>query len=267
MKPTKIKPPQIIGVVLIRNEDLHIRWVLQNILEFCDEIMVLDNYSTDATYEVVKQFARENPKIQLRRWRNANTSQKALRKFYSTNSWVFAVDGDEIFDPTELAKLRLRIDSGELNDFYSISCCYFNCMAVDKTKQTASGYIDINQGMKLYNFSLVKGWENEKRQRCHGVPIFNYPFGRKNYQLQTGSQFDCLHLCFCQRSSGIVKHRLGWIGWRRRRKRLVKPNPSGNPYNARPGPGDTVEYKMKNYAKGEIATLNIANLINNETER
>lgn len=62
----------------MRNEDLHIAWVLQNILDFCDRIIVLDNYSTDRTYQVVRALASENPKIELRRWRNAKTSQRGI---------------------------------------------------------------------------------------------------------------------------------------------------------------------------------------------
>ena len=47
----------------------------------------------------------------------------------------------------------------------------------------------------------------------------------------------------------------------RRRKERIKPNPSGNPHNARPGPGNTVEYKMKKYAVGEIVHKEIGGFI------
>lgn len=47
-------PPSIIGIVLVKNEDLFIDGVLTNILDFCDEIIVADNLSKDGTQEKVR---------------------------------------------------------------------------------------------------------------------------------------------------------------------------------------------------------------------
>ena len=251
---------QIVGVVLVRNEDLNIAWVLRNSLDFCDRIIVLDNYSTDCTYQAVRALANANPKIELRRWRNAKTSQKALREFYGTDTWIFWPDGDEVYDPAGLAVIRTRILSGEFNGIYNLVGDALNCTAIDTGKKTATGYAELRFG-KLNNFRLVRGWENENRQRLHGHPIFNDKIDAKSVYIGDDwdkSIFRCLHLCFMQRSSGIQKHRFDWIGYWRRRKKLIKPNPAGNPYNARPGPGDSVEYKMKVYATGEVVTRDIA---------
>ena len=263
-----MKPPQIIGIVLIRNEDINIQWVLTNLLGFCDRIMVLDNYSTDNTYQAVADLAKINPKIELTRRHNAKTSQKVLRKYYATDTYILHVDGDEVCDPNGLAKLRPRIIGGEFNAVYYLGGCAINCTAVDTINKTATGYTS-GGGINIYNFNVVRGWENENRERLHGHPIFNDKIEHKTIDLGgfDKSILRCLHLCFMPRSSGLVKHRFGLIGWKRRRKQRIKPNPSGNPHHARPGPGNTVEYKMKHYASGEQTTVCIADFINHSLEK
>ena len=36
---------KIVGICLIKNEDLYIKTVIRNVVHFCDELLVLDNYS------------------------------------------------------------------------------------------------------------------------------------------------------------------------------------------------------------------------------
>lgn len=259
---------QIVGIVLVRNEDYHIDWALQNILDFCDRIIVLDNYSTDRTYKIVSELAKAHRKIELRRWRNAKTSQRALTKFYETNTYIFGVDGDEIFCPIGLAKIRTRIMQGEFDSVYRISGNCLNCININFSNKTADGYPSppATGGVKLYNFQLVKGWNNDRRERLHGHPIFTAAMKTESVFIGNKNSFDdsplrFLHLCFMQRSSGVTQYPFSPIGFFRRRAKAKKANPTGNPYNARPGPGDSIEYKMQHYAVGNIETFNIANFI------
>ena len=39
---------KIIGIVLVKNEELYIERVLNNIKDFCDEIIVADNLSSES---------------------------------------------------------------------------------------------------------------------------------------------------------------------------------------------------------------------------
>ena len=257
---------QIVGVMLVRNEDLHVEWALSNILDFCDRIIVLDNYSTDRTYDVVSALAKRHDKIELRRWWNAKTSQKALRRFYQTDTWLFRVDGDEVYDPSGLAVVRRRIKQGEFDLMYKLplGCQYLNCTAVSADKKTAMGY-PYPTSPSLHNFAVVRGWKNENRERLHGHPIFTAD-KKPDTVFREPPPWDesivrCLHLCFVPRSSGVKQYPFSFIGWKRRRKEHTKPNPSGNPHNARPGPGDTVEYKMKHYAVGEIVERDIGGFV------
>jgi len=262
---------QIVGVMLVRNEDLHVAWALRNIADFCDRIIVLDNYSTDRTFDVVAEMRERHPNIELRRWWNAKNSQKALRPFYQTPTWLFRVDGDEIHEPAALAGVRRRIMQGEFDSVYQppLGCHVLNCKAVSMENKTATGY-EFPTRLALHNFAPVTGWKNESRERLHGHPVFvdSRTAGDGFYNTASWSESPtrCLHLCFMPRSSGAKRHPFELIGWKRRRKERIKPNPSGNPYNARPGPGNTVEYKMQKYAAGECAQQNIERFVTRDLE-
>jgi len=260
------QPRQIVGVMLARNEDKHIAWALANIVDFCDRIIVLDNYSTDRTFDVVAAMREKHPKIEARRWWNAKTSQKALREFYQTPSWVFRVDGDEIHEPAALGDVRRRIMQGEFDSVYQppLACHVLNCTAVSMRDKTATGYAFPTR-LGLHNFAAVRGWENENRERLHGHPVFIDDRFSTRVSHDKPAWHDaplrCLHLCFMPRTSGATRHPFALIGWKRRRKERIKPNPSGNPHHARPGPGNTVEYKMQKYATGELMRHNIDGFI------
>ena len=59
---------KIIGIVLVMNEDRFIEPVLRNIVDFCDELIVLDDYKTrDKTGKIVKALMKEEPKIQYKK--------------------------------------------------------------------------------------------------------------------------------------------------------------------------------------------------------
>ena len=39
-------------------------------------------------------------------------TNKFIEKYYSTNTWMFGVDGDELYDPIGLKKFRNELLSG-----------------------------------------------------------------------------------------------------------------------------------------------------------
>ncbi len=165
---------QIVAILLVKNEDLRIRWVINNIVGFCDHIIVLDNHSTDRTWEIVKQLADSTDKITVSRWDHPKTSQEILRRYYGTDTWVFGVDGDEVFGPSGLAAMQEPLRKGEFDHVWRIGGNFLHCVAVDVAARTAYGYLapPAREGVKLYNFKIVKDWKSHAVERLHGYPVF-----------------------------------------------------------------------------------------------
>ena len=106
------QPIRIIGICLIKNEDIYIERVLKNVIDFCDEIIVLDNMSTDGTYEKVEHLAQEHPSIRLQKIEDYKASHNTISPYAGTLTWLFRIDGDEIYDSAGLKKIRQGLKNG-----------------------------------------------------------------------------------------------------------------------------------------------------------
>ncbi len=263
---------QIVGILLVKNEDLHIEWVIRNIFDFCDYIIVLDNDSTDDTYSIVKRLSTETNKIDLRKWKNSRTSQIVLSPYYGTDTWVFGVDGDEIHAPKDLAALRKRIFKGEFDRVWELRGIFLNCTQLDLYTQTAHGYPGPPAGarVKLYNFQLISGWKDSAhRERLHGYPIFAEVQSEVILHTFVGSMSSwndshlrCLHLCFIPRSSQRkFKQRFRLKHQIRRLRRRAKI-----PHGVRPNPHGSIEGKAQRYSRGKIVSRDIARFLNHHPE-
>ena len=98
--------PGLSGVVITRNEADRIGDCLAS-LDFCDELVVVDSHSTDATREVA---ARCGARVIERDW-PGYVAQKNWAVEAAANDWVLALDADERVSPQlrdEIVTLRER---------------------------------------------------------------------------------------------------------------------------------------------------------------
>ena len=90
---------QIVGSILVRNEDVFVERAVRNVAAFCDRIHAVDHVSTDRTWEILRALARELDHLDVRRSRNAAVAHRLLAPYAGTDTWVLGVDGDELYDP------------------------------------------------------------------------------------------------------------------------------------------------------------------------
>lgn len=201
---------KIVGIVLVKNEDIYIQTAIENVVDFCDSLILLDNNSTDKTYCIMENIQKKFPhKIQLQRLPNALLSHKFIEGFANTNTWIFAVDGDEIYDKNRLAEFKTKILAGEYNSYWKI---FGNCIHVESTQATTHtiyGYMTppSRSITKLYNFNAIYQWE-EHSERLHGTNMkFKEGFNSESVYLLhdlyswDNSLFRCIHMCFVKRST------------------------------------------------------------------
>ncbi len=82
--------PTISAIVVCFNEEDRIRACLES-LRWCDEIVVVDSFSTDRTPEICREYP---VKFIQRPWAGYR-DQKAFAHSQASGSWVFLVDADE----------------------------------------------------------------------------------------------------------------------------------------------------------------------------
>src|SRR5258706_11641525 len=104
-------------VISAYNEQKKIRACLES-AKFADEIIFIDNSSTDQTVTIAKEFTK---KIYIQK--NEPTKidlQKNLGIHKATGDWIFVLDADEIISP-ELAKELKGIvaqNNSEINGYW-----------------------------------------------------------------------------------------------------------------------------------------------------
>jgi len=81
----------ITGVILAKNEEKNIKRAI-NSLSFCNEIIVIDDYSTDRTADVARAYGA---KVYKRRLEGDFAAQRNFGLAKAKNKWVFFLDADE----------------------------------------------------------------------------------------------------------------------------------------------------------------------------
>jgi glycosyltransferase involved in cell wall biosynthesis len=101
--------PTVSAIVVCFNEELNIGDCLES-LRWCDEIVVVDSYSTDRTVQICKQFTA---RVLQRSWAGYR-DQKAYAHSQATKDWVILVDSDERVSPQLQSEIRdaLKQDGG-----------------------------------------------------------------------------------------------------------------------------------------------------------
>jgi hypothetical protein len=248
---------QIVGVMLVHNEDVHVARALGNILGFCDRVHVADHLSTDSTWEIVDAVAREHDHVDAVRIRHTGDSHALVEGYAGTDTWVFGVDGDELYDPAGLALFREQLLGGELREFFSVKSNVLNCVSIDGDER-ASGYLapPSRSITKLFNCAAFDSWTRCYRQYMHDGEIAFRPGYERETIVHLGERQDweesrlrCLHVCFLRRSSldpvdGYEEGRASPIELGgKRRYRLGRFLPARSPVS---------EWKQDKYRRGDL---------------
>jgi glycosyltransferase involved in cell wall biosynthesis len=103
-------------LIITLNEELHIKSLLSDI-DFADEIIVVDSYSTDQTVNIIQSF--ENTKVIQNPFVNY-TAQRNFAINQAQNSWVLFIDADERLSPNLKSEIIATINKKNAASAYLI---------------------------------------------------------------------------------------------------------------------------------------------------
>ena len=112
---------KISGLVITLNEEQNIQSIINN-LDFVDEIIIIDSYSSDRTVEIVKANSR------VRLVQNTFKNYSALRNLalgYASFPWILFLDADERIPEPLIQEIISTANEEKANDayFFSESLC------------------------------------------------------------------------------------------------------------------------------------------------
>ena len=201
---------RIVGVMLVHNEDEFVERALRNAAAFCDRFHVADHMSTDGTWDAVRRVAGDLDHVEPVRVRSTGDSHALVEGYAGTDTWVFGVDGDELYDPAGLERFRADLLAGAHRQHFSLKSNVLNVTELDRESGTATGYLSppSRSITKLFNFAAIDSWTKAYRQYMHDGEIeFRRGYGRDAIGVLGAchtweeSPLRCLHVCFLRRSS------------------------------------------------------------------
>lgn len=114
MKETTKLSLKISGLIITYNEEKNIGEVLKS-FDFCDEIIIIDSFSTDKTLEIAKTFP--NVKIIQNQFEDF-TKQRNFALDAANNDWVLFLDGDERITPELREEIIVELNKADKKDAY-----------------------------------------------------------------------------------------------------------------------------------------------------
>ena len=249
---------RVVGVVLVRDEDVFVERAVRNVAGFCDELLLFDHRSSDRTPEILKRLAEELPHARFEALRDPAVSHERILPYVGTDTWVFGVDGDELYDPEGLRRFRPRLLGGELDDWWLVRSNVVHAVELDDERRTARGYMapPAPSMVKLHNFALIESWDGRHPERLHGTEGLRFKPGREARKLELGRRYSwdesplrCLHVCFLPRSSRD--------GERRARPNIRDRNaPARLPLRVwRRLAGESPRWKHEHYREGPLCVV------------
>ena len=99
---------KISGCIITYNEERNIRRCIESLIPICEEIVVIDSFSTDGTIQICKELGVkvfQHPFI-------GHIEQKSFALSKCLHDWVISLDADECLTPT----LQVSIQNTELKE-------------------------------------------------------------------------------------------------------------------------------------------------------
>jgi glycosyltransferase involved in cell wall biosynthesis len=109
-----LQKQKISALVITYNEIGYIENCIRSV-EFADEIIVVDSYSTDGTYE----YLLKHPKVRVVQHPFKNyTAQKAFTLEQASHDWVIFVDADEVVTTPLKQEILITVNSKKSHSAY-----------------------------------------------------------------------------------------------------------------------------------------------------
>jgi hypothetical protein len=202
-------PVRIVGSILVHDEDLFVEQAIRNAATFCDRIHAFDHVSNDRTWEILRALAGELDHLDVRRTRHSADAHAALARYAGTPTWILGIDGDELYDPAGLARLREQLLAGAHTDVFRLKAHVLNCDELDRKRGRASGWLapPSRPVTKLFNYCAVRSWPESPDPLQGGDVVFSDGYhweSRRDLAEETTWADDplrLLHVCFLRRSS------------------------------------------------------------------
>lgn len=110
-------------IILARNEERHIADCIESCHPFSDEVIVVDDFSTDKTAEIAKEHGA---RVVQRALNGDWGKQQTFAIEQASCDWVFLIDADERCHPDAADEIRKIVQTADYKAYWIQRLNYFN---------------------------------------------------------------------------------------------------------------------------------------------
>ena len=160
-------------MLLMKNESEHyLREMLDSASKYCDNFVILDDNSTDNSFEIAKSYKNSIVKSVSTESFIQNESKPRYELFLETMKtnpeYILALDADEILDKNGEENIHKLIDNNKLYDWFSFE---FHHFWWDTKHVRLDGYWNPPKGPRLFKVdkNVNYNWRNTVLH-CGSIP-------------------------------------------------------------------------------------------------
>jgi len=183
----------ITAIVLTKNEEANLAQCLEG-LTFCDEIIVVDDFSTDRSLQIAKNF---RVKVYQRKLDDDFAAQRNFALRHARSNWVLFVDADERVSPAlreEIVKKTKEVQEST-SGFYlkRIDILWGKTLNHGETGNAKFVRLALRQAQSKWERAVHEVWQVKGRLATLKNPLFHYPHQSLREFLDDINYFSTLH--------------------------------------------------------------------------
>jgi len=166
---------KLVAMMLTHNEkDRYLDRVVENTLLFCDEIVMLDDHSTDGTLDKIKDFASKNNRIIVysakKSWANESELRQELLSYALERNpdWLIAIDSDEIYEADKMNEQLPYIMSQ--TDAHWVAFRFFDMWDSEQYYRDDDIWPAGNYAPRMFRASDIDYKITERYRHCGNIP-------------------------------------------------------------------------------------------------
>lgn len=166
-------------IILTKNEEQNIIDCIESVIDFCNEIIVVDDNSTDMTLEVLKQFTKKKVTFYSKNLINDFSGQRNFGLSKANSQWVLFLDADERVNLGLKKEIQNVLSSDGVENFDGFLLKRTDVMWGRELRHGETGRIELlrlgRKGKGLWRGKVHEKWEIKGKIGRLKNPLFHYP--------------------------------------------------------------------------------------------
>jgi len=105
--------------IITKNEEVNLKLSLEAIYDLADEIIIVDNGSTDDTKKIALQYKAH---FYTEEWKGYGKQKNSVLD-KCKGEWILLIDADEVVSPELKVKIKSILDSNDTTSVYALNRC------------------------------------------------------------------------------------------------------------------------------------------------